>query len=216
MSEALEEQQQIEDLLKIWRENRKWILNVILACALVYACVSYYKHHKQVKLSRASDEYVSLINAISQEDFDTAEAKSGVIVEKYSDTIYSALSRLALAKVAIDRDNLDLAKKQYELVIKEKPNTEIAALSRLRLAKLLFWAEENSDAALKVLSEYEDGFGGLFSELRGDIFLSLGKYEQAKLSYIDAHKNNGKEAGPFLRVKLMNLGYDFEEDKESE
>lgn len=214
MSEALEEQQQLENLLRIWNENKKWFLNLILGCALVYGGIAYYKHHKQVKLSRASDEYSNLLNAISKNDFELAESKSGVIIEKYNDTVYSAFSRLALAKVAIDREDWDKARTEYKSIIQENPNTEIAALSRLRLAKILFLVDKDADLALKTLSDYEDGYGNLFSELRGDIYISQGSYDLAKTSYIDAYKNEGTGSSPFLRVKLMNLGYtDFKEDK---
>ncbi|MBT6539193.1 MAG: tetratricopeptide repeat protein [Francisellaceae bacterium] len=214
MSEALEEQQQVENIMRMWRDNRKWIINMIIACIIVYFGISYYKHHKEVRLSKASEEYVDLMNAVSRDDSELAQIKSASMIEKYNYTVYGAFARLVSAKLAVDAGDWEKAKQQYTLVIKERENTEIAALARLRLGKLMFLSMGDAKGALQILSKYEDGYQQLFSELKGDIYISLGEYELAKSSYIDATKVDSKQISPFLTVKLMNLGHKDSNNKE--
>ncbi|OYY06159.1 MAG: hypothetical protein B7Y72_03150 [Mehylophilales bacterium 35-46-6] len=62
----------------------------------------------------------------------------------------------------------------------------MSAIASLQLANILA-EEKNYEAALKLLEAPHDaGFEGLFSDLKGDVLVALGKKAEAKTAYENA------------------------------
>ena len=63
---------------------------------------------------------------------------------------------------------------------------QLSTLQSLQLANILA-EEKNYEAALKLLeAKHDAGFDGLFSDLKGDVLLALGKKAEAKAAYENA------------------------------
>jgi predicted negative regulator of RcsB-dependent stress response len=107
-------------------------------------------------------------------------------MESFSGTPYAGRAALFAAKANYQANEIKSAKAQLDWTINNAKETAVSALASLQLANIL--AEEKDFAgALKLLNAPHDaGFDGLFSDLKGDVLVSLGKNAEAKEAYEQA------------------------------
>lgn len=182
MAYDLEEQEQIDELKAWWKTYGKTIGNALLALLIVYAGYQGWHYYQTKQSVEASIEYQAL-QVIDEKDVKEIQAKSAILMDKYSATPYAGRAALLAAKANYQAKDIKSAKAQLDWAIKNAKETSVTAIAGLQLANIL--AEEKDFAgALKLLEAPHDaGFDGLYADLKGDVLVALGKNAEAKAAY---------------------------------
>ena len=185
MAYDLEEQEQIDAFKAWWKANGNKVLAVLAVAVACFVALQGWKSYQSKKSVEASTHYQQLIQT-DPKDVKAIQAISSQLIEKYSATPYAGRAALMAAKSNyLAKDNKS-AKAQLEWAIKNAKEAQIQAIARLQLATLQY-EEKNYDEALKTLSgKTDEGFVGLYSDLKGDVLAAQGKSEEAKTAYKEA------------------------------
>jgi predicted negative regulator of RcsB-dependent stress response len=187
------EEEQVEAIGRWWNENgRSIIISVVLALSAGFGWQAWKDHDLQQSES-ASHEYQLLLqhlavsNSAPGGDYSEAKALAEQIKAQYSSSGYAQFAALQLAKIAVSSNDLEQAKTQLKWALSKAPaKSDIADIASLRLARVLA-SSGDTDQALDIL---EKGRGGAYAasyELaRGDIYMELGRTEEAKAAYLQA------------------------------
>jgi len=182
MAYDLEEQEQLDELKAWWKTYGKMISNAVLALLVGYAAYQGWKYYQTKQAVEASSEYQAL-QVTDEKDLKAIQTKSAVIIDKYNATPYAGRAALFAAKANYQGNDTKSAKAQLEWAIKNAKETSVSAIASLQLANILA-EEKDYQAALKLLEAPHDaGFDGLFSDLKGDVLVGLGKNAEAKAAY---------------------------------
>lgn len=182
MAYDLEEQEQLDELKAWWKTYGKMISNTVLVLLVAYAAFQGWQYFQDKQSVEASTEYQAL-QVTDEKDLKTIQAKAAVLMDKYSATPYAGRAALFAAKANYQAKEIKSAKAQLEWTIKHAKETSVSAIASLQLANILA-EEKDFSAALKLLEASHDaGFDGLFSDLKGDVLVGLGKNVEAKAAY---------------------------------
>ncbi|MDO9281945.1 MAG: tetratricopeptide repeat protein [Methylotenera sp.] len=182
MAYDLEEQEQLDELKAWWKTYGKTIGNALLALLIVYAGYQGWHYYQAKQSVEASTEYQAL-QVIDSKDVKEIQAKSAVLMDKYSATPYAGRAALLAAKANYQANDIKSAKAQLDWAIKNAKETSVAAIAGLQLANILA-EEKDFTGALKLLEfPHDAGFDGLYSDLKGDVLTALGKKAEAKAAY---------------------------------
>ncbi|NOU40901.1 MAG: tetratricopeptide repeat protein [Methylotenera sp.] len=182
MAYDLEEQEQLDELKAWWKTYGKTIGNALLALLVVYAGYQGWHYYQAKQSVEASTEYQAL-QVIDNKDVKEIQAKSAILMDKYSATPYAGRAALLAAKANYQANDIKSAKAQLDWAIKNAKETSVAAIAGLQLANILA-EEKDFTGALKLLeSPHDAGFDGLYSDLKGDVLTALGKKAEAKAAY---------------------------------
>jgi len=185
MAYDLEEQEQIDELKAWWKQNGKMINTLVITVLVAYSVYQGWHYFQSKQAVEASTQYQEL-SVTDEKDLKSIQAKSAVLMDKFAGTPYAGRAALFAAKTNYQANDAKSAKAQLDWAIKNAKETSIRALASLQLANILA-EEKDFDGALKLLNTPHDrGFDGLFADLKGDILVSLGRNEEAKLAYQEA------------------------------
>ena len=185
MAYDLEEQEQLDEFKAWWKRYGGIGSTVLLVLIVGYAAFQGWKYYQNKQAVEASTQYQALL-VTEEKDLKAIQAKSAVLMDKYSGTPYAGLAALFSAKENYLANDAKSAKAQLDWAIKNAKETSVAALASLQLANILA-EEKDFDAALKVLNAPHDaGFEGLFADLKGDVLAGQGKNSEAKTAYQEA------------------------------
>lgn len=185
MAYDLEEQEQIDAFKAWWKANGNKVLvllGVAVACFIGFHGWQSYRNSQTVE---ASTQYQKLMQT-DPKDVKTIQAISSQLMENYSATPYAGRAAVMAAKANYKAKDVKSAKAQLEWAIENAEEEQVKAIARLQLASLQY-EEKNYDAALETLSgKTDEGFVGLYADLRGDVLVAQGKTEEAKSAYKEA------------------------------
>ncbi|MDW6003205.1 YfgM family protein [Vibrio mangrovi] len=196
------EEQQVEAIKSWWKENgRAVVIGTVVGLAAVLGW-NYYQSSVKAAQEAASHQYSDAIASLSQQGLE-AEKTVQTFIDQHTDSDYSVLAALQLAKSQVDAKHLDEGLAQLEWA---KEHTDDAALDTLidyRIARIQ--AEQgNYDSALASLKRITDtGWVGRVAELKGDIALRQGDKDAAYIAYTEAQQ--AKDASQTLQMKLDDL-----------
>lgn len=207
MDQYASEQEQIEQLKSWWKDNgRSLVLGLVIG---IGGLTGYrYWDATQTQLAEnASVNYEMFLQLTQQQQLDDAMKTGQAIIDNYPDTTYARLSRLMLAKIALDRGDAEKSKALLKALVDGDADSQIRHVAASRLARLLL-AEGNNAAAAALLvgiPNTEDDVR--FAELRGDVLRANGDADGARTMYLKALKQAedlGLERGA-VQLKLDNL-----------
>ena len=182
MAYDLEEQEQLDELKAWWKANGKIIGNLVLALLVAYAAYQGWTYYQTKQSTEASAIYQAL-QVVDESDLKAIQANTATLMDKFSATPYAGRAALLAAKANYQMQDIKSAKAQLDWAIKNAKETSVSAIASLQLASILA-EEKDYQAALKLLDASHDaGFDGLFSDLKGDVLVALGKKEEAKAAY---------------------------------
>jgi len=182
MAYDLEEQEQLDELKAWWKTYGKLVGNTVLGLLVAYAAYQGWNVYQGKQSVEASTEYQAL-QVADEKDVKTIQSKAAIIMDKYSSTPYAGRAALFAAKANYASNDAKSAKSQLEWAIKNAKETSVSAIASLQLANILA-EEKDYQGALKLLeAEHDAGFDGLFSDLKGDVLVALGKKSEAKAAY---------------------------------
>jgi predicted negative regulator of RcsB-dependent stress response len=201
------EEQQVEALKKWWKENGNMIFAGIAVGAILIVGWRYYNSYQQTHAEYASQSYENIVNIVTtSSDTTDAQAKANELYASYSDTPYASLSALMLAKKQLQKGEMQQAIQQLEWVVNNASQEELTYIARLRLARVLMASNKN-DKALELLGvDIPVSFTALYEELKGDIYVSKGELDQARVAYDKAILSSGAQSSKWLKLKRDDLG----------
>jgi predicted negative regulator of RcsB-dependent stress response len=158
------------------------VSGAVLALLVAYAAYQGWNLYQNKQAVEASSEFQAL-QVTEENDVKTIQSKATVIMDKYSSTPYAGRAALFVAKANYASNDVKSAKAQLEWAIKNAKETSVSAIASLQLANILA-EEKDYQGALKLLeAKHDAGFDGLFSDLKGDVLVALGKKAEAKAAY---------------------------------
>lgn len=182
MAYDLEEQEQIDEFKAWWKRYGKVLTNGLLAVVVAYGAYLGWNYYQANQSTAASTQYQELI-VTDEKDLKAIQAKSAVLMDKFSATPYAGRAALFAAKINYQANDIKSAKAQLSWTVKNAKESTVSAIAGLQLANILA-EEKDLDGALKVIEAPHDaGFDGLYADLKGDILLAQGKTTEAKVAY---------------------------------
>jgi predicted negative regulator of RcsB-dependent stress response len=185
MAYDLEEQEQIDELKAWWKTYGKILSGAVIGLLVAYAGYQGWNIYQSKQAVAASSEFQAL-QVTDEKDVKAIQTQAAVIMDKYSATPYAGRAALFAAKTNYASNDIKSAKAQLEWAIKNAKEPSISAIASLQLANILA-EEKNYEGALKLLeAKHDAGFDGLFSDLKGDVLVAMGKKTEAKAAYENA------------------------------
>ncbi|MCW4627618.1 MULTISPECIES: YfgM family protein [Marinomonas] len=210
MSELKTEEEQIEAFKSWWKKN-----GVILLVAVALAVGGYFgwqawKTSQANYTSEASALYQNLIQASAdlsdEENQKTVTFIAKQLVDDYGDTGYAMFGQLFLARVDAENGQYDAAINALDTAIAKTKDVSFIAIANLRVARLLLQKEDYAGAMARAEQVTAEEFAAQQQELIGDILISQGKRDDARVAYMKANEALGVGVNhPLLDIKLKDL-----------
>lgn len=207
MTSHYEEEAEVEQLRRWWREN--WMAlagGLVLGLAGIFGWEAW-QTARTSKAEQASQIYEDL-KRVQPGQQERAQELWHRLEEKFPGTPYASQAALLMANDAAAREDWPGAQAKLEWVGKHSEDPGLKKIARLRLARVL-WQQQKPDEALALLDIADgDPFAALYLELRGDIQLAKGERDAARGSYEKALQQGGAAfpGRDALQRKVEDLG----------
>jgi len=124
----------------------------------------------------------------------------------YPSAAYTQQAGLAVARAELITDP-QRAADDLKYTMENSKDTELAMIARLRLARVQAYREQYSEAIATLTVDKPGKFAGRINEIKGDIFATQGKVEEARAAYLAAMVASGAEVldRSYLQMKLADL-----------
>ena len=215
------EEETVESLKQWWEENGKQLVILVVVGFAAFTGWLVWTNSQNANIDSASDMYEEILAlAIS----DTGQPgtllipqDSGRIVElgeqlrsEHGGSTYAKLGSLFAAQQSVQNDDLDTAEisLQWILVseqggILSEADEGLLLTANLRLGRIIL-AKGDAERALALVNNLDPKtFEAGYSELRGDIYIAMGREVDARDAYVAAQQAGSNSDG--LRMKLDEL-----------
>jgi len=212
------EEETIEALKKWWQENGK---GLVIAAVAVFAGMTgwlVWENSTASQAETASDLYEEILSlSLVEEGAEIADADSARIITlaeqlraDHPASVYAKFASLFSAQQQVSAEDLAAAEADLQW-IRDNPGLGLMAAidegliltASLRLGRVIL-AQGDAERALELVNNLDpQSFEGGFGELRGDIYVALGRIVDARDAYVAAQQSGSSSDG--LRMKLDNL-----------
>lgn len=198
------EEEQLEAMKKWWQENGKSIISGVVLGLGALAGWNIWQENKKNTLMEASGLYQELLTANTNTQTDSVQTLSERLTGEYNGTPYANFGQLFQAKQKVEANDLTGAKNILQRLLADSDDSELNYIVRLRLVKVMAALGE-TEAALEVLAKapYSQAFESQNSEIKGDLLLTLERFDEAREAYQNA-KDKGSSS-PVVEMKLGDL-----------
>ena len=200
------EEEQVAAIKRWWKENGTSTITGIVAGVILIAGWNFWQSYTKDKAINASALYEQLLDSMSTEKNESVEKIAERITEQYGSTAYATYAALLLAKTKVQQGDLDAAKNILEKQMHVADSVELKNVARIRLIKLMLATDEN-EKGLQLIAEVDQssaqGFSASYDELKGDLYVALGRLGEARTAYQSALRAGLKS--PLLQFKLDDI-----------
>jgi predicted negative regulator of RcsB-dependent stress response len=218
---STEEEETLDTIKRWWNESGKSFALGIIVFGVGYLGWMQWQNMQTTASAAASDIYeelgvtVVLGPGVQLTDDTVANAKQLILQlkEDHGNSVYALYGALFGARLAVDDRDLDTAESELQWLL-DNANTGFIAptdesliiTAKLRLARVML-AKGEAQRALDLLTTVTPGaFEAEYGEIRGDVFVALERFSEARASYEVA-----REAGSTsdtLQMKLDDIELD--------
>ncbi len=206
MDDLLSEKEQI-DKMRAWWSDYGWYVigGVVLGAAILFG-INYYQTQKVNAEIAASALYDELTEQVTGGDLEAAEATVAELDSEYGNSAYAAQSKLAMARLYMDKNRDQDAAEVLNELLAMNGFEHLQHVARVRLAKVLLYQGKPEEVLSLLEGRESPAFAARYAEERGDAYVALGRYDEARESYQAALG----EAQPtvdqgLIQLKLMDL-----------
>lgn len=208
VDEYLSEQEQVDELKSLVRQNAPWALaGIVIGLA---ALVGYQQWQAWLERQSftASQKYSATIDALSRRDANSAQKLVDELKSGYSRTPYADMAELLMARFEVETGKLDDAATLLGAIAVGAHDENLRNVAYLRLARVQR-AQQKPDAALATLAKAKpDAAAPVFAEVKGDVLLDKGDKAGALAAWKEAlaGKVDGLVNRELLELKISSLG----------
>ncbi|WP_286234853.1 YfgM family protein [Thalassotalea sediminis] len=198
------EEQQVEQLKKIWNEYGNAIIAGLVLGFAGFIGFGYYKDSKLNQELAVSENFQKVIALV--EDGDEAfQSRGQAFIKNNAGTNYASLTALALAKDSAEHKDWAQVETYLNQAIENTTDKGIKSLAKLRLARVQIETKQ-IELALNTLSgEFPAAFTAELEEIKGDAYLLNGDKDNARTAYQAALDASAAGTTPVLQMKYDNL-----------
>ncbi len=194
MSEHLTEEEQLENLKRLWKEYGQGVVIASVVAVAGYLGFNGYQASERAAAEAASAQYQTLVETVAgsiqapltEAQITTAKTQASALKSDAPDNFYGQSAALFLAKLEIESGDLDAAVTELRWVLSQDIDAGIGAIASQRLARVLS-AQGEHDAALAELAKpVAKAFKAGVAEVRGDVYLAKGDEQAARAAFQSA------------------------------
>ena len=217
MAFSAAEEENIEALRRWWDEHGKFLLLIVVVAAAGYGGWSFWQQSSASGRETASDLYEEILTAAQpidvtrEPDAAAVVELAGRLMEDHPGSIYARYGAFFSAQQSVRQGDLAAAEEALQWVVDnaqtsiiQRTDEGLVLTATLRLGRVILAGGDPDRALLLVNGVDPRSFEPGFHELRGDIYLALGRPEDARDSWLAAQDAGSASDG--LRMKLENLG----------
>ncbi len=183
MDDLLSEKEQIEKMRAWWSDYGWYVIGGVLLGAAILFAINYYKTQTFEAEIAASVLYDEVTQHVVDGDLEAAEAAAGKLDSEYGNSSYAAQSKLAMARLYMDKNRDQDAAQALSDLLAMNGFDNLKHVARVRLAKILLY-QGKPEEVLSLLEGQDSGaFAARYAEERGDAYVALGRYDEARQSY---------------------------------
>lgn len=198
------EEQQVEQLKRIWNEYGNAIIAGLVLGFSGFIGYGYYKDNKLSQEMEVSENYQQVITLLEQND-DAFQTRGQAFIKDNKQTNYASLTALALAKDSAEHKDWAQVETYLNQAIENTNNKGMQALAKLRLARVQLETEQIELALQTLNGEFPEAFKAEREEIKGDAYLLSGDNAKARAAYQAALDASTEGSNPVLQMKLDNL-----------
>ena len=215
------EEETVESLKKWWEENGKQLIIVIVVGFAAYTAWLLWTNSQNAYVDSASDMYEEILalaisdtgqpgTQLPMQDSERIVALGEQLRSEHGDSTYAKLGSLFAAQQSVQNNNLDAAEASLQWILDNEQggllseaNEGLILTTNLRLGRIIL-AKGEAERALALVNALDPKtFEAGYSELRGDIYIAMGREVDARDAYIAAQQAGSNSDG--LRMKLDEL-----------
>ena len=208
MEEYTTDREQVDQIKKWFDTNGKAIFIGLLVGLSGLFGYRYWDSTQNARAESASLNYQQFLTLAAAGPSDDVRKVGQTIIDGDSNSVYSRLTALLLARLEVDDNKLADAKRHLQWVLDHGGESELAIVARARLAQVLLTEGKPEAAWTEIKKIGKQGERELFAETRGDILAALGKSSEAHAMYTQAITDVEGAGGSaeLLEIKRDSLG----------
>jgi len=206
VDDLLSEKEQIEKMRAWWSDYGWYVIGGIALGAFILFGINYYQSQQAEDAVAASVLYDEITEHVTNGNLEAAEAAAGRLDGDYGSSSYAAQSKLAMARLYMDKNRDQDAAGALNELLAMGGFEHLKNVARVRLAKILLY-QGKPEEVLGLLEGQEDqAFAALYAEERGDAYVALGRYDEAREAY-QAALSEGQQTVDqgLIQLKLLDL-----------
>ena len=188
------EEEQVAALKDWWKSNGSSAITGIIASVIIVAGWNFWQSYQKDKANQASAMYEKLVVADIKGKIESVDKIAVKLNNEYRSTAYSSYALLFNAKAKVEQQDLNEAKLLLEQALATTDDAELKHVARTRLIRVTLALQEY-EQGLQIIANVDQsslgGFEGIYEELKGDLYVAMGRVGEARTAYQAALK-----AGP--------------------
>lgn len=200
------EEEQVAAIKRWWNENGASTITGVIMGGILIAAFNFWQSYTKDKAYQVSALYSELQVSFSKENNDSVQKITDKINKEYGNSAYSSYAALMLAKTKVQQNDLVAAQSILEEQVKVASSNELKNIARLRLIKVLQASGENEKGLQRIAETDQSstkGFSASYDELKGDLYVALGRLGEARTAYQSALRAGARS--PLLQLKLDDI-----------
>ena len=199
------EEERLEAAQKWWKEHGNSVITGIILGLVFVLGWQKWQEYKLEQAGIASGIYAKLLKAVEAKNTTDIDKLATQIQTEFPKSDYAQFSALYQAQIKVQKSDLAGAK-EILTKISTSSNKELSNVAKIRLARVML-ANKEYEQGLKLVNDVDPASSAAFSnnydELVGDLYVALGRLDQARTSYQNAVRNGANS--PLLQMKIDDL-----------
>ncbi|MCK5354515.1 MAG: tetratricopeptide repeat protein [Methyloprofundus sp.] len=200
------EEEQVAALKDWWKGNGTSVLTGVASAVVIVLGWNFWQSYQQDKMNQASSVYERLIKAQTDAQAGSVDKLASRLNTEYGSTAYATYALLFQAKAKVEQQDLSAAKELLQQAVATSDDAELKHVARTRLIRVSLALQEY-EPGLQLIADVDQsslgGFEAIYSELKGDLYVAMGRVGEARTAYQAALKAG--QASPLLQFKLDDL-----------
>ncbi len=200
------EEEQVAALKDWWKGNGTSVLTGVASAVVIVLGWNFWQSYQQDKMNQASSVYEQLIKAQTDAQAGSVDKLASRLNTEYGSTAYATYALLFQAKAKVEQQDLSAAKALLQQAVAISNDAELKHVARTRLIRVSLALQEY-EPGLQLIADVDQsslgGFEAIYSELKGDLYVAMGRVGEARTAYQAALKAG--QASPLLQFKLDDL-----------